>query len=108
WADVWRRYRKRKLSLLALIYVVLMFLVAVLSPAIAGTKPVVVKYKGEITFPALGYFRPAWEDGTKVATDMRKRYSPVKLKERDPQSWAIWPLVFQDPYRRVRAEEWPG
>jgi peptide/nickel transport system permease protein len=43
-----------------------------------------------------------------VAQKLRKRYSPARLKEADPQSWALWPLVFQDPYRRVRANEWPG
>ena len=30
------------------------------------------------------------------------------MKQKDPESWAVWPLVFQDPYRRVRENEWPG
>ena len=29
------------------------------------------------------------------------------LKQKDPESWAIWPLVYQDPQRRVREGEWP-
>ena len=42
WGETWRRFRKRDLSMLALIYVGLLALVALFSPAIAGTKPVVV------------------------------------------------------------------
>ena len=33
---------------------------------------------------------------------------PANLKAKDPESWAVWPLVFQDPFRAVRADEWPG
>ena len=35
---------------------------------------------------------------------MLNRY-PVMLQEKDPQSWAVWPLVYQDPYRRVRTRD---
>ncbi len=31
---------------------------------------------------------------------------PSNVREERPESWAIWPLVFQDPNRRVR-DEWP-
>ncbi|HEY4723464.1 MAG TPA: ABC transporter permease, partial [Anaerolineae bacterium] len=33
---------------------------------------------------------------------------PTNLEQKDPDSWAIWPLVYQDPNRRVRDGEWPG
>ena len=108
WADVWRRFRKKPLAVIALIYVLLLALTAIFSPAIVGTKPIVCKYKGSISFPSLGYFYARWEDRMTVSQDLRKRYSPEKLNSKDPESWAIWPLVFQDPYRRVRADEWPG
>jgi peptide/nickel transport system permease protein len=91
----------------ALVYVAFMLLVAALSPAIAGTKPIVVKYKGEIYFPALGYFKRGWENPV-FRTDRFRNVYPVNLKEKDPESWAIWPLVYQDPYRRVRDGEFPG
>jgi peptide/nickel transport system permease protein len=108
WSDVWRRYRRNTLAMIALGYVVVLSLVAILSPAIVGTRPVVCHYKGHISFPSLGYFYTPLEDRLKVAQEMGKRYSPQKLKNKDPASWAIWPLVFQDPFRRVRDEEWPG
>ncbi|MCI0360310.1 MAG: ABC transporter permease [Planctomycetaceae bacterium] len=106
WTEVWRRYRKGPLGIVALVYVVLLTIIAILSPAIAGTKPVICKYKGGYSMPCLGYFYEPWEDKLEVAQAFRKRYTPKKF-EQESGSWAIWPLVFQDPFRRVRANEWP-
>ncbi len=106
WFEVWRRYRRGALGIGALIYVALLSLVAILSPAIAGTKPILCKYKGGYSMPCLGYFYTPWEDRLTVAQEMRKRYTPKKF-EAAPGSWALWPLIFQDPFRRVRASEWP-
>jgi len=107
WHEAWRRFRQRKLSLLALCYVLVLVVVAVFAPAIAGTKPVVCRYKGQLYFPALGYFHRGWENAIFQHDRFRKRY-PKNLQEKDPESWAVWPLVYQDPYRRVRDDEWPG
>jgi peptide/nickel transport system permease protein len=90
----------------ALGYVVFLALVAVFAPAIAGTKPVVCKYKGHVYFPALGYVNPRWENPVFQRDRFRKRY-PDNLRTKDPDSWAVWPLVYQDPYRRIREGEWP-
>lgn len=107
WKETWRRFRRRKLALLALGYVLFLGAVALLAPAIAGTKPIVCWYKGELYFPALAYFNPQWENPVFQRDKFRKRY-PSNLRQKDPESWAVWPLVFQDPYRRVLADEWPG
>lgn len=107
WREAWRRFRRRKLPMTALAFVVFLCLVAIFAPAIAGTKPIVCKYKGSIYFPCLGYFNRNWENPIFYRDRFRGVY-PENLKSKDPQSWAIWPLVYQDPYRRVRADEWPG
>ena len=107
WGEAWRRFRRRKLALAALAFVVFMALVALFAPAIAGTKPVVCRYKGHLYFPALGYFNTRWENPV-FAKDKFRRIYPKNLIAKDPESWALWPLVYQDPYRRVRADEWPG
>src|SRR5262249_32626688 len=62
------------------------------------------KYKGKIYFPALGYFVSSWENPY-LRSEMRLIY-PRNLRDKDPDSWAIWPLVYQDPFRRVRDDEW--
>jgi peptide/nickel transport system permease protein len=106
WYATWQQFRRRRLSLLALVYVVLMAIVALLSPAIAGTKPIVCKYKGHVYFPALGYFNMRWENPI-FRTDRFRDVYPANLKLKDPDSWAVFPLVYQDPRRRVREGEWP-
>ena len=107
WAETWHRFRRRKLAMTALGFVLLLALAAIFSPAIAGTKPIVCKYKGSLYFPAVSYFNPRWENEIFYRDKFRKRF-PKNLKEKDPDSWALWPLLYQDPYRRVSADEWPG
>src|SRR5262245_27546871 len=60
WSEVWRRYRQRYVGLAALIDVAILTLIAMLSPVIAGTKPVICRYKGRVYLPALGYFYEPW------------------------------------------------
>jgi peptide/nickel transport system permease protein len=107
WLEAWRRFRRRKLPMIALGFVIFLCFVALFAPVIVGTKPIVCKYKGSIYFPCLGYFNRSWENSIFYRDRFRGVYAE-KLKQLDPNSWAIWPLVYQDPYRRVRADEWPG
>jgi len=107
WAEAWRRFRRRPLAMAALVFVGLLVAVAVFAPAIAGTKPVLCRYKGRIYAPCLGYFDRRWEPAIFAKDKFRGTY-PANLAAKDPESWAIWPLFFQDPYRPVRADEWPG
>lgn len=110
WAVSWKYFRRRKLAMAGLLYVVFLGLVALFSPAIVGTKPIVCYYKGNIYFPAMGYFYAPWENAIFTTGDhFDDRYEP-NLRS-DPDSWAIWPLVRQDPVQRVRAdwfEDQPG
>ena len=108
WSDAWLRYRRRRLSMAALGIVVFLAVVARFAPLIVGTKPIVCRYKGQLYFPALGYLVPAWERNPVFLKDrIRERYS-INLKKKDPESWAIWPLVYQDPMRQVMEGEWPN
>ena len=107
WTEVWRNYRQRKLAMAALAFVAFLCLVALFAPMIVGTKPIVCKYKGQLYFPCMGYYAWSWENPIFRKEQFIHHY-PERLKELDPESWAIWPLVYQDPYWRVRADEWPG
>jgi peptide/nickel transport system permease protein len=107
WAEAWSRFRRMPLAMAGLSFVAFLGIVAMLAPMIAGTKPVVCRYKGSIYFPCLAYYNRAWEPVV-FATDKFRGEYPQNLKTKDPESWAIWPLVFQDPYRAVRKDEWPG
>lgn len=107
WTEAWRRFRKKPLPMTALGFVLLLAIIAVLSPAIAGTKPVVCSYKGNLYFPAMSYFNRQWENAIFLEDGFLGDY-PKSLKENDPDSWAIWPLIYQDPRRPVYDEELPG
>lgn len=107
WSEVWRQFRRRRLSMIALIYVLCLSIIGLCAPMIVGTKPIVCRYQGQIYFPCLAYFNSSWEPAVFSKAGFLKRYS-VNLAKRDPESWAVWPLVFQDPNRRVREGEWPG
>jgi peptide/nickel transport system permease protein len=91
----------------ALGYVFLLGVIALLAPAIVGTRPIVCKYKGKIYFPCLAYFNSSWEPSIFHKDRFRKVY-PQNLKKKDPESWAVWPLVYQDPARSIKEDEWPG
>ena len=93
WKETWRRFLRRRAAVAALGIVGLLALVALLSPAIAGTKPIVCQYKGKLYFPALSYFNESWENPIFQKDKFRKRYR-LSLPKKDPQSWAIWPLIW--------------
>lgn len=104
WADAWRRFRRKPPAMFALIYVVLMFVVAFAAPLIIGTKPIVCKYNGRIYFPFVGYWHPRLENSVFVRDKFRIPFAK-SLREKDPDSWAVYPLIYQDPARRVSKEE---
>jgi peptide/nickel transport system permease protein len=107
WTEAWLNFRRRKLAMIALVIVILLCLVALFAPMIVGTKPIICKYKGQIYFPCLGYYVRSWENPIFTKDRFRDVYSTA-LPKKDPDSWAVWPLVYQDPYRRVKSGEWPG
>ena len=107
WRETWRRYLRRREAVAALCFVLLLAVLAIFSPCIVGTKPIVCRYQGQIYFPALSYFHDRWENPIFQKDRFHDRY-PENLPKKDQDSWAVWPLNFNDPYRRVRPKEWTG
>lgn len=104
WGEAWTQFRRRRLAMFALGYVVVLCAIALLAPVIVGTKPIVCQYKGKTYFPMLGYYNRAWEPAIFRKERVLNRY-PIRLQDNDPESWAVWPLVYQDPYRRIRTRD---
>lgn len=105
WGDVWARYKRNKLAMIALGFVVLMVIVGVFAPFIAGIKPILCSYKGNLYSPALGYYVAAWENNIFFREGIRLvDYDPAVMREQDPDSWVIWPLFYQDPYAYLDLE----
>ncbi|MDX1944270.1 MAG: ABC transporter permease [Pirellulaceae bacterium] len=107
WGDAWRRFRRKTVPMIALGYVVCLAVIALLAPVIVGTKPVVCRYQGRIYFPCLSYVHP-WLENPVFRRDKFRNPFYKSLQEKDPQSWAIYPLIYQDPERRVGKEEVDG
>ncbi|MBY0587672.1 ABC transporter permease [bacterium] len=105
--EVAGRFFSRKLACLATLVVIFLTLVAIFAPVIVGTKPVVCRYKGGIYYPSLGYLDREWEHPIFRIDKFRNNYAK-NLPKKDPDSWAFWPMVYQDPIRRVRADEKEG
>ncbi|UUO08927.1 ABC transporter permease [Blastopirellula sp. J2-11] len=115
WRESWRNFRRRPQAMAALSFVVFLSLVALTAPMIVGTRPIICEYKGEIYFPATYYYyrilglnTQAYKTEAVFTNDKFRGVYPGNLKKNDPDSWAIWPLVYQDPYRPIEADEWPG
>ncbi len=53
---VWRQFKRRKISVIALAIVVLLFAVAILAPVLANNKPIALKKDGKWFFPAIFYY----------------------------------------------------
>ena len=107
WAEAWRRFKQRRMAMIALWYVGFLTVVAIFAPAIAGTRPIVCRYKGQLYFPVLYYLKSSWQNPIFLHDRVLESF-PRKLQENDKESWAIWPLVYQNPYERVKDNEWPG
>ena len=107
WVEAWHRFRRKPLAMIGFFFVITLVGIAMFAPAIAGTKPVICRYKGRLYVPCLAYFDRRLEPAI-FSTDKFRGTYPANLTQKDPASWAIWPLVFQDPYRAVRDNEWPG
>jgi len=106
WREAWRRFRRQRIPFAAFLFVGFLALSALLAPFVAGTKPMVCRYKGELYSPFVAYYGGP-ENGVFFRDRFRGVY-PVPLKKKDPESWAVWPLLYKDPYRRIESGEWDG
>ena len=105
WSEVRRRFAKRRIGMIALIYVVLLAMVAAPLAGDRRHQADRLLLQGDLYFPALAYFNRV---GAPIfRKDRFRNVYPGNLEEKDPDSWAVWPLMYQDPYRRVRDGEWP-
>lgn len=78
---VWKQYRRDPLARVGLVFVLALFLLALLAPILAGSRPIVASVDGRLIFPAL--FR-----GDKLVWDRSGE---------DVRAWAVHPPVKYGP-----------
>ena len=107
WRETWHRFRSERLAFAALCFIAAMGVAAVLAPFVAGTRPIVCSYKGRVYFPFLEYYFEGGQSGVFLQDGFLDSF-PANLKKKDPSSWAVFPLLYVDAFRRVDADEREG
>jgi peptide/nickel transport system permease protein len=101
WRGVWKRYRRRPAGMIGLVSLGALLTVAFFTPLFAGGLPIACRYKGEVAFPALVATFHKLPYGSAI-WPMPKPYRFPQFDARievprDPEGWAVWPLVPWDP-----------
>ncbi|MFI5323592.1 MAG: ABC transporter permease [Thermodesulfobacteriota bacterium] len=86
WRSVWRKFKKDRLALGALIVILLLLFVAVFESFLAGNNPIVLKYEGRYYFPVVFRYNEFF------GTDFKELDSRLK-----PGDFAIFPPVRYSP-----------
>ena len=101
WRGVWKRYRRSPTGMIGLVVLVLLLLVAFLTPLVAGARPIACRYKGELHFPALVevvHKIPGGKDLLPLSKPFRfPQFNAKKELDRDQEGWEVWPLVRWGP-----------
>ncbi len=108
WAETWKRFRRQPRSVFGLIMLALLAVVGAFAPFIAGTKPIVCKFKGTLYFPAMSYYDDGWENVVFTKNEKFRGAYPANLRKKDPESWAVWPVFYADPVRKVAEKDFRG
>lgn len=87
----WRRFKKNKLAVISLWFLLIVGFLSATAEFWANSKPIVMSYQGKLVFPSLLDYHPSVfgiED--QFVTD----YRALQMGEND---WAVWPIVRWDP-----------
>ena len=101
WSLVWKHYRRHRSGMVGLAVLAFLLLLAFLSPLVAGARPIVTKYKGTVSFPAVVdvlHKIPLVEHLVAMPKPFRFPTFDAKREIREEQGdWALWPAVRWDP-----------
>jgi peptide/nickel transport system permease protein len=98
WRQLWRRFRRSRRGIFGILIVVLLMLVAFLSPLIAGNQPIVCRYQGQLYFPGIVEIL----DKVPVLSRWIEQSRPFGMagfdaREALADSFAVWPPVPYGP-----------
>ncbi len=97
WANTWKQFKKNKMALWSLRFVMFLVFIALIADFIANEKPIACKYQGEVYFPlmksyAVGIGIGEWQD----------EFQNVTWKDLE-YDWVVFPLV---PYIPQNIDSW--
>ncbi|MCC2679674.1 MAG: peptide transporter permease [Pseudobdellovibrio sp.] len=88
----YRRLKRNKLAMFSTWVVFLLLFFSLTAEVWANSKPIVMKYKGEIYFPIVKEYHPTVFGREDIFV---MDYRSLEFSESD---WAAWPLIQWDPY----------
>jgi peptide/nickel transport system permease protein len=74
WSIVRRQFRKDRVAMAGIVLVGILVVVAVLAPLLANDRPIVMKYKGELLFPALPTYLDSFPVPAFVVEPLRRKF----------------------------------
>lgn len=99
----WRRFKSIKRAVVSCWTLGLLVALSVTAELWANSKPILLKYQGELYCPIVTYYHPSVFGRT---DRLQMDYRDLILGKRD---WALWPPVRWDPFERnERVDDWPS
>ena len=81
-----RRFQKDRIALICFFMILVLFLIAIFAPLLAGNKPIMLRFQGKLYFPAVFSYRQF------VSTDFKQLAETLK-----PPDYALLPPVPYSP-----------
>ena len=99
----WKIFRKSKSAMISVVVLILLIIATFMSPFIANSKPMLVKYQGTTYFPM---FKEYSAEAFGITDAMTIDYRELKMNKGD---YAIWPIVQWDPFEsNSKVESYPS
>ena len=99
----WKIFKKSKAAVFSSILLFLLVLATVVSPFIANSRPIIVKYHGSTYFPI---FKDYNTEDLGITDSMDVDYRALKMENGD---YALWPIIQWDPYEsNAKVEYYPS
>lgn len=92
----WRRFKKRKASVISGIFLLFGLCLTFLAPYIANNKPLVMSYNDNLYFPAFSNYRA--KDLGIESLSIGLNYREIEKVHFSENDWSLWPLIPWDPY----------
>jgi peptide/nickel transport system permease protein len=103
WRVVWRLVRRNRRGMTGMLVVTLMALIAIFSPWLAASQPIMCRYQGKWYFPGVVAVFQMGGSESHWLTKSRPFNLPQfdAKKDLDPREFALWPLIPYGPYEQT-------
>ena len=99
----WRIFKRSKTAVISTIFLLFLILLTFVSPFVANSRPLVLKYNQQMYFPVVKDYTA---DVFGISDRLDVDYRELKLSSED---YALWPIIQWDPYEsNAKVENYPS